>query len=841
MSRMKWLCAAAAVLCLPAAETPVEFFETKVRPVLAKNCFSCHTQTKLGGLAMTSREDLLKGGKSGPAVIAGDPDGSLLVRAITHQHERFKMPPSGDKLDDASIAAVKAWIRDGAVWPQAPQAAKGYTVSPEQRQWWAFQPVKNPAPPAVKNKAWVRSPIDAFLLAALEAKNLKPQGPAARHTLIRRATLDLTGLPPTAEEIDAFVADKSPDAFAKVVDRLLASPHYGERWGRLWLDVARYSDDKLNSTMDEPRPNAFRYRDWVVEAFNKDMPYDTFVKAQIAGDLMGDPKLIAGTGLYGLSPEFQDDRVDVTTRGFLGLTVACAQCHDHKFDPIPTKDYYSLLGVFNSSKPQEFPLAPQAEVKAWDEKKKALDKAKEDLNAFYAKQAEQLSEMLAAKADRYLLAAQDKGPYEGLDGETIERFRKYLAKKDRLAKIASDPKQFRAELIAVQAEKKDIDDKNNIRLGGSKERRDLSQADLLSLAPEKFYLWRDFYRGGGVFHYAPGKIERFLQGHWREHLDLLKQIVADAEKALPEQYPFLHAMGEAEKPRDERIHIRGNRANLGDEAPRAWLTILSRSGEQPRFNNGSGRLQLAEHIASKDNPLTARVMVNRIWQGHFGEGLVRSTSNFGRLGEQPSHPELLDWLASRFMERNWSMKAMHREILLSSAYQMAGGNAEGENRLLEQFPARRLDAESLRDSILAVTGRLDRTVGGKPFRLEDASQTRRTLYGFVSRRRTDTMLNLFDFPNPNATSEKRASTDVPLQRLFLLNSELMADSAAALDKSIEGATPEERIRKGYRAVLGRAPSKAELDMGAQFVKAGGDAWAQYWQVLLATDEFLMVR
>ncbi|HEU0123981.1 MAG TPA: PSD1 and planctomycete cytochrome C domain-containing protein [Bryobacteraceae bacterium] len=841
---MKWLLAVTAGVCLSAAETPAEFFETKVRPVLAKNCFSCHTQTKLGGLAMASREDLLKGGKTGPAIVSGDPEKSLLVLAITHQHERFKMPPSGAKMDEVSIGHIKQWIRDGAVFPEGPgtkQAGKQYIVTKEQRQWWAFQPVKNPAPPAVKNKAWGKSPIDAFILAALEAKDKKGMGPADRRTLIRRATLDLTGLPPTASEIDAFLADKSPDAFAKVVDRLLASPHYGERWGRVWLDVARYSDDKLNSTMDEPRPNAFRYRDWVVQAFNKDMPYDTFVKAQIAGDLLGKPELIAGTGLYGLSPEFQDDRVDVTTRGFLALTVACAQCHDHKFDPIPTKDYYSLLGVFNSSKQNEYPLADKEAVEAWTKKKKELDKAKEDLTNFYAKQTEQLSEIFAAKADKYLLAAQDKGPYDGLDGETIQRFRNYLKKKDRLAKIADSPAVFRAELIAVQEEKKQIDEKNNIRLGGSRERGDLSQADLLSLAPDKFYLWRDFYRNGGVFNYGPGKIDRFIEGQWREHLGLLKQIVETAEKALPEQYPFLHAMADNDKPKNEHIYIRGNRANLGEEAPRGWLTILSPEGGPPRFEKGSGRLELAERIANKNNPLTARVMVNRIWQGHFGEGIVRSTSNFGRLGEAPSHPELLDWLATKFMEKNWSIKAMHREIMLSSTYQMATGNIEGENRLLEQFPARRLDAESLRDSILSVSGRLNSELGGKAFPLEDVKQNRRTVYGYVSRRRTDTMLNLFDFPNPNATSEKRVNTDVPLQRLFLLNSSLMADSAEALDKKVEGSTPSERIQNGYRAIFGRTPTKAETDLGVQFTKAGGEAWPEYWQVLMATDEFLMVR
>ena len=603
---MKWVAAIGVIVCLPAAETPAEFFETNVRPVLAKNCFSCHTQSKLGGLAMTSREALIEGGKTGPAIVVGNPEESLLVQAVTHQHERFKMPPTGPKLDAASILSIKTWIRDGAVWPEGPKPASKYAITAEQKQWWAFRPVTNPAEPAVKYKAWVKNPLDAFILAALEAKQLRPAPAADRRTLIRRATLDLTGLPATADEIDAFLADKSASAFTKVVDRLLASPHYGERWGRIWLDVARYSDDKLNSTMDEPQPNAYRFRDWVIEAFNKDMPYDTFVQAQIAGDLMGDPARVAGTGLYGLSPEFQDDRVDMTTRGFLALTVACAQCHDHKFDPIPTKDYYSLLGVFNSSKQHEFPLADKATVDAWTEKKKALDKAKENLNSFYARQAEQLSEILAAKADQYLLAAQGKGKYDGLDAETIQRFRDYLQRKNRLARIADDPSLFRAELVAVQEEKKEIDDTNNIRLGGSKERRDLSQANLVSLAPEKFYLWRDFYRAGGVFHYAPGKIDRFLEGQWREHLQLLKQVVEVAQKALPEKYPFLHALTESEKPKNERIHVRGNRANLGEEAPRARGSLLD-----TLIRSEEGRLRNTEPSVASGLKLVKMVFVHR--------------------------------------------------------------------------------------------------------------------------------------------------------------------------------------------------------------------------------------
>jgi mono/diheme cytochrome c family protein len=840
---------------LPAASVADQrdFFEMRVRPVLAKNCFTCHTAARMGGLEMSGREALLKGGKSGPAIVPGDAEKSLLVQAVAQTHERLKMPPQG-KLAETEIADLRAWIKDGAIWPEsAPnQSAKAaeYVITPEQRAYWAFQPVRKPDPPAVKDKNWARSAIDRFILAKLEAKNLKPVRMAGKPALIRRATFDLIGLPPTPEEVDAFVRDTSKDAFAKVVDRLLASPHYGERWGRYWLDVARYSDDKLNSTMDEPYANSFRYRDWVIGAFNQDLPYDLFVKAQIAGDQLPekDPeKYQPGLAFYADSPEFQDDRVDVTSRGFLGLTVACATCHDHKFDPIPTKDYYSLLGIFRGTEYHEVPLAPEDVVAAFQKHKKLVDDQEAAIKAFLEAQATQLSEILAAKTARYLKAA-EKGvsTEDGLDAETLERWTKYLKKpqKEHHYLPAKDPQEFQAFVLAVNAEKKHIDDENHIRLGGSNARRDLSNANLLSLERDKYFLWRDLFSETGILYYGDKKIDRFLQGEWKSHLDSMRATLADLKKTMPPQYPFLQTIRDVKNPGNMRVLLRGSPDSPGEEAPRRFLAILSPADRKP-FSKGSGRLELAEAIADPNNPLTARVMVNRIWQRHFGQGIVRTPSNFGQLGDRPSHPELLDYLAARFVENKWSIKSLHREIMLSSAYALSSENsaadyaADPENRLVWRANRRRLDAEALRDSLLYVSGNLDLKPGGKAERLTDEYK-RRAVYGFVSRRKLDGMLALFDFPSPNNTSEQRLSTSVPLQKLFFMNSPLVADQAKALAARLKGEDTA-RIGEAYRILFSRPPSKQEIDLGQQFLHQGKDPWPQYAQVLLSSNEFSFIQ
>lgn len=820
-----------------------------MRPVLATHCMSCHTQAKLGGLEMVSREALLKGGNSGPAINLERPEESLLVKAVRHTHERLKMPPNG-KLKPQQIDDIVHWIGRGAPWPsevKKPQPA-GYSISDEQRKWWAFQPVRKPQ---------AGESIDYWIRAELAKRGLKQVKPARKRQWIRRASYDLIGLPPTVEQVEAFVKETSPQARARVIDQLLTSPHFGERWGRHWLDVARYSDDLLNSTQDEPYDNAFRYRDWVIRAFNQDMPYDRFVKAQIAGDLMDDKeRYVAGLGFYALSPQFQDDRVDVTGKAFLGLTLGCAQCHDHKFDPVPTRDYYALLGVFTSTQTGEFPLAPEAVVAEYRKRKEAVEAQQAKLERYLDDQAKQLAEVLAHRAADYLRAAR-KGPgaaeAAGLDAETLKRLIDYLKTSPEHPFLNEwrdesrfDPEAFQRRLLAVLEEQKEIEKQNMIRLGGSNARGDLARADLLSLPRDKYILFRDFFdKQRGIFYYQAGKIDRFLSGEWKAHADRLRAELEQLKKALPERYPYYHIIRDRDKPKNERIRIRGSADNLGEEAPRGFLTILS-PGQPRLFRHGSGRLELAEAIASRDNPLTARVMANRIWGFMMGAGIVRTPSNFGQLGEKPSHPELLDYLAWRLMESGWSVKALIREIALSDTYALGyAGDARNwevdpDNRLLWRAARRRLDIESLRDALLAASGELDLTMGGKPLPLSDPKNLRRTVYGFISRRKLDPTLALFDFPNPNATSEQRIPTSTPLQQLFFLNSEFLIERAKAFAARLAKSAPDDaaRIRQAYRILFQRDPDQQELSAALDYLKAGPSAWPLYAQVLMSSNEFL---
>ncbi|MCX6598455.1 MAG: PSD1 and planctomycete cytochrome C domain-containing protein [Acidobacteria bacterium] len=824
------------------AADPAEFFEMKVRPVLAGKCYACHSNSRMGGLDLTSREAALKGGNSGAAVVPGKPGESLLIAAVSHSHAKLKMPPAG-KLPDTEVADLRAWVEAGAVWPERaskdlPPPAE-YRISAEQRAYWAFQPVK-------------RTPsgsIDSLWLGLLNAKGLKPNPSADRRTLIRRATIDLLGLPPDPASVEAFVADKSPDAWPKLIDKLLASPQYGERWGRYWLDVARYSDDQLASQFEIPHPSAFRYRDWVINAFNRDMPYDTFVKAQFAGDLIkGQEKnLAAGTGFFALSPEQQDDRVDAATRGFLGLTVACAQCHDHKFDPIPTTDYYSLLGIFSSTEKDEYPLADPVIVQAFkDHEKRLADKRKELLDVQNA-HAKELAKIFAHDTARYLRAIEGTAPVGDLDAGVLERWRTYLKQKTHEHPFlkSHNPDQLQTLVLEVLAEKEKVDDENHIRLGSNPNRGDLSSADLLSLPRDKHYLWRDLFqeKRASVLYFKDRDLDRFLSAPVLARVETLRQQVKKLEDSLPERYPFLQTLSDVKEPKDIRVRIRGSADNLGQVATRRMLAILAKP-EAGRFMQGSGRLELAEQIASKDNPLTARVMANRIWQGHFGRGLVGTSSNFGKLGETPSNPQLLDYLAGQLMDQGWSVKKLHREIMLSQAYQVsstqtaASAGIDGDNRYQWRFNRRRLDIETLRDSLLWATGELNLEAGGQPRRLSDESNKRRTVYGFISRRDLDPTLSLFDFANPNSTSERRIETSTPLQRLYLLNSSFLERRADELSCRLEKAGADSaRIAAAYRQLYQRAPTKAEVQAGLDYLKSGG-TWLQYAQVLLAANEFV---
>ncbi len=828
----------------------------------------------MGGLDMSSREGLIKGGQIGTSLVPGKPDDSILVQAITHQHERLRMPAGQPRLSERQIADVSQWVKSGAYWPEsaAAVASKGkkYVITPEQRNFWSLVPVKRPAIPAIKNGAWARSDLDRLLLARMEEKGIVPAPAADRRTLLRRAYYDLTGLPPTAAEIDDFANDRSPNAFAKVVDRLLATKQYGERWGRFWLDLARYSDDKLEAEVDAPYANAFRYRDWVIDAMNADMPYDQFLKAQLAGDLMGDKlKYAGGLGMFGLRPHTQDDRVDVTGRVFLGLTTGCAQCHDHKFDPIPTTDYYALLGVFESTKDGEVPLADEAAVKSWKAQKKLIDQQKVVIRDFLHDQATQIAKMFALQTARYVTAArlvikdkQDQktiAAREKLDAETFDRWVKYLANPSKDHPYLKDwntdrfdAQAFQARVLEVLKERQQVDDENSLR-AALKKRKGPAE-DPTALKSESFYLWRDLFfsdfygkefkqEDDGLLYYGPnrgyyesdGTVERFFAGEYKEHLARLRAELKTLEAKLPPQYPFFHTIEDSKSMKLERVRIGGAAANLGEEVPRRFLTVLS---DGKPFTQGAGRLELAEAIASPQNPLTARVAVNRIWLNHFGTGIVRTPSDFGFMGDRPSHPEVLDYLAARFVESGWSMKAIHREIMLSSAYQLsstkvtANLDIDPDNRLLWRANVRRLDAEALRDSLLAVTGELDLTVGGPPSKISDSANKRRSVYGFVSRRKLDGTMSLFDFPNPNITSDKRSVTITPPQQLFLLNGEFAMERAARLAKLQD-------VNLLYRKVFGRLPGESELKLANEFLARG--TWNQYAQALLNANEFVLIN
>jgi hypothetical protein len=916
---MKHAAIRAAVLSLAAiglleAQTPnaadPDFFETKVRPVLANNCFACHAESGLGGLRLDSEEAMKKGGMRGSDVVPGDPAKSLLITAIKQTDPALKMPLGG-KLSDPEIAVLEAWVKAGAVWPKtsAKSIASGtgkYTISPERRAFWSFKPLQDAPLPAVKDTKWAKSDIDRFVLARLEKEGLKPVGPAAKSDLIRRATLDLIGLPPTPEEIAAFEKDTSPDAFAKVVDRLLASPHYGERWGRMWLDVARYGEDDYRSLNPFPRgyrpyPNAWAYRDWVIQAFNDDMPYDQFVKEQLAGDLMDAKtryKALPATGFLGLGPWYYDngsnevtraderhDRVDVVSRGFLGLTVACARCHDHKYDPIPQTDYYALAGVFFNAVYEEYPRAPQKVVADYLKLQDELDQKKEIEKQMTQDASNELSRSLALQTANYLegvweVTGKEKKEVSDvvdarkLDYELFERWIKYMAKptdkykykdawqamikKDGGAKAEAKKlaEQFQDDVEQVMLQKNDLDAQNKVLeakdLDGTKPKKRTDK-------PSNFVSNKDFNPGAlirfkvlpddvtnfwveiferelrdsedpqasmdrkpkpGVLLFRGWGLESRLGPETQARLKSIQDDIAALEKKLDPSYPFIHGVKDAEKPVNIQIALRGNPENLGPEVLRHFLSVLS-PGDPTPLTEGSGRMQLANLIVNQ--PIAMRVIVNRIWKGHFGTGIVDTPSNFGFGGERPTDPELLEYLARSFVKDGMSIKKLQRDIMLSATYQLSTENNKADfekdsgNRLYWRANRKRMDAEQIRDSILDVAGNLDGAIGGPSQELTPDFKGR-TVYGKVSRYKLDAYLQLFDFPPPNISAEKRFTTTVPLQRLFLMNSDFVQLEAEALAKRV-AAEPDHRarIRKIYTLTYGRQPSEEEIQIGLGYL------------------------
>jgi hypothetical protein len=896
---------------LGAAAWPVwsqnkdDFFETRVRPILATECFSCHTDSQMGGLRLDSREAMLKGGKSGPAIVPGDADHSLLLIAV-RQTGALKMPKGG-KLTPDQIEAIAQWIRTGAVWPatgKTPVVANGELIDPARRAFWSFQPLHSAPAPTVKNVHWPKNEIDRFILSRLEKEGLAPVGPADRRTLLRRATLDLTGIPPTAEEIETFENDKAPDAFAKVVDRLLASPQYGERWGRLWLDVARYGEDDYRS-LDPmgrgfaPYPHAYLYRDWVLKAFNDDLPYDQFVRAQLAGDQTEEKSLVRtlpALGFLGQGPWFYDngavevtraderhDRIDVVSRGFLGLTVGCARCHDHKYDPIPTKDYYAMAGVFASTSYKEYPQAPRSIVDQYTDLEKKLKNKEKTLGEVLQTEGKQLSEGLTLQASKYMQAVWRVGgePKEDLndvieknklDYELMQRWIRFLARPPRYYPYLKDwqammqkggtaqeakklADEFQTLLQDVLFERRDLKEQNDIiiakSLSGTKPKEPLFKpnefvtnddfcpscsVETKAMPLERTNLWMDVYvrdlddpmLPGVIQKFKPGLLafrgwglERQLSAERRAYLTALREDIESFRKAMPAQYPYVHGVADNEKPVDLPVSLRGNPNNLGEVIPRGFLSVLSPESRLC-FTKGSGRLELAEAILRQ--PLAMRVIVNRVWKWHFGSGIVDTPSNFGFNGERPVHPELLEYLAGFFVRNGMSIKKLHREIMLSAVYQLSNESIktnydkDSANRFYWRANRRRMDVEQIRDSLLAASGALDKKMGG-PSEVLTPQSTRRTLYGKVSRYKLDDFLQLFDFPSPNISAEQRYATNVPLQRLFFMNSDFVQQQAELLVRRIEAEpTVEARIQKSYRLVFGRAATAEEMRLGLDYLR-----------------------
>jgi cytochrome c553 len=785
------LVASAAAAVDGAAEEREAFFETKIRPVLATTCFKCHGGKKTGNnLRVDRREALLKGGDSGPAIVAGNPEKSLLIRALRHRDDELKMPPD-KKLPDAVVADFERWVRTGAAWPDRAEHSAASAFRQEQQpfgpeQHWAFQPVKKVEPPHDPS-GWPANAVDCFIHAELAAHRLRPVAAASKRTLLRRAYFDLIGLPPTPKDVDAFLADKSPEAFANVVETLLASPQYGERWGRYWMDVVRYADT-AGDNADYPVPEARLYRDYIIDAFNADKPYDQFVREQVAGDLLARrgpaekySERVVATGFLALSRRYAtapyelwhltlEDTIDTVGRAYLGMTLRCARCHDHKFDPIPTRDYYALYGVFASTC---FPYAGSEEFQSMKFGRRAF------------------APLVPPAAATPMMSA-------------------YQVKSS----------QLRREATGLESAKP----------------RDKSKKARLAAVHARLLV-----------------LER---------------------RGTPDALPVAYAVSEGTIA-DANIQLKGEPSQPGEKVTRGVPRFLPGCDAAAPGPNESGRLELADWLASPRNPLTARVMVNRVWQHHFGRGIVATPSNFGTRGSPPSHPQLLDWLTASFIEHGWSIKSLHRLIMGSRTYQLACDRdaadeaIDSSNRWYWRCERQRLDAEAIRDAMLDVSGVLDLGRPGPhpfppirewhwtqhfPFQAEYPS-LHRSVYLMTQRLHRHPFLGLFDGPDTNTTTDARSTSTVPLQALFLMNSDFMRETAGQFARRLcsESSDPSARIARAHELAYARPAGPDEIERGRAYVddyareaaktglnpqRADSEAWLSYARTILAANEFV---
>ena len=1071
VSTIAWLLIS-IVVAYGQSPDQLAFFEKNVRPLLAEKCYACHSAKTMamGELRLDSKAAVLRGGSRGAAIVPSDPDASLLVKAIRYRTIDLRMPPTG-KLADNEIADIETWIEMGAPDPRgdepAPQVTEKKIDLEGGRQFWSFQPVRDPALPEVRDPAWVRTDVDRFVLAKLASNRFEPAAEADRRTLLRRLTFDLTGLPPSPEEIDQFLSDSAPNAYEKVVDRLLASPHYGERWGRHWLDLVRWAETNGHE-FDNNKLDAWRYRDYVIDAFNSDLPYNQFLKEQIAGDLM--PERLSADGVHAVNPiasgtfwlwevlnsptdsvkaraDQIDNQIDVISKATQGLTVACARCHDHKFDPIPTADYYSMFGIFQSThmsekcvdSPQHAALIRAANRRIGDMQadvkshvNPALKRRAAALAARYMGAVDKITaedaEGMAAEFNYALtepshplflfarVAEPGSSDFKGRLDHMRGELREWVAKADRSHPIWAERGDEIYEDFESGYENWELSGSGfgdspvqlvapNLKLSGYAGQALASSfgngADTLvgTLTTQKFRMpsryvhvrmagptdasrekndpsirftviadehksanatpdvsgrlkWRtlamtkergricsleiiDRDREGSVVidqivfsgsKEAPpiagrptdrivslldrddiGSLEDLAQAYQQiaielaesknrtpadeallasllglarleDAIDTLDEVEtrwvnemfefrAAAVNSIP---PSTFAMTSKDyEPADSPIHVRGNHKNPGEIAPRQFLQIVAGEQQKP-FTNGSGRLEFANWVASERNPLTARVMVNRVWKHHFGKGIVATPDNFGKMGARPSHPDLLDHLATRFVKSGWSVKDLQRHIVLSSAYrQSSEASAEAQerdpdNQWLSYMPVRRLEAEAIRDSVLVVAGTLNRTLGGpgvpphisefqdgrgKPATGPLDGDGRRSVYVQVRRNFLTPLFLAFDYPLPISTIGRRGVSAVPSQALILLNNEFINTQAANwAQREMEiHERPDDRIGDMYVRAFGREPLAEEVSEIRAFLSKQGQAqgerqaWTDLAHALLNTSEFIFIR
>jgi hypothetical protein len=914
-----------AAVSVQIAPEQLEFFENKIRPILANHCLECHSGEKgkiKGGLNMDSKEDVLKGGDTGPALEAGNVKGSLMIKAVTWEDD-LQMPPK-KKLSDEQIADLKKWIAIGAPDPREPSKT---AVKVDKKAHWAFQSVSKPTPPAVKNASWGTNAIDKFVLAKLEEKNMIAAPQADKETLLRRVYYDLTGLPPTPKQIDDFVRDQSPDAYLRVIDQLLNDPGYGERWGRHWLDTARYSDTSGDLTNQADRiteyryPFAWTYREWVINALNKDLPYDQFVMQQLAADkIPNNPKenlaalgfLTVGQRFGKMTDEVINDRIDVIGRGFLGLTIACARCHDHKFDPVTAADYYALRGIFVSCAE---PVGNEMPLIAGDPNSPAFLKFQQDLSKleekayseFYRIQREYSDKMrkhAAVLFEAAMLTRKESTAEEnkrgnelmkqaGLDTDATAIVNGAIMSSNRLrssddiygpfVKLASQSTN-RQKMIRDMLDGKYWSKHNSEVIEFLKAQPSLpSEIHEVALLVGKFF----------------AQIEPKVPGLYATFMDKTKAVSESPEKAAMEAAVFplrlvpaseisverlmeegntsfpnpkmrgileksadfaginkfkltfkggpVRAMvlKDLETPKNSPLFIRGNPPKPGEQprvVPRRFIEVLSENGQPTPFKEGSGRLELAQSIARPSNPLTARVIVNRVWMHHFGEGLVRTPDDLGNQAGKPTHPELLDFLANWFVQDlgpqkpAWSLKSLHKAIMLSRTYQQSSNSVfkggpndyakiDPSNSLLWRSNVRRLDFESFRDSLISMAGIMDKSPGGQSFNVtEEPYVFRRSVYAYIDRANMPDLLMQFDMANPTAPNSKRSSTIVPQQALFLMNSSFVAAIVQNIVKRpeiVNAVSVQKDTDKGisavYRLVLQRLPTPAERKRAIDFL------------------------